>query len=311
MYISLTFYLKDINRKKCSAVQGETLLQGQGKQEIIDIVRSKKTRIPTLPVVMNNIIATARDKNTSARDLAKFITNDQAISARVLKIANSPYYGMSSKIDSISRAIVVIGFREVISLALATGVITSFAKSSTMDMTSLWKHSIGVGFASRIILEQIGQKAKESTMLIGLLHDLGKVIFSIYFPEEYARLLENVSSKGLVLNKAEKESMGMDHAELASLIMEHWNFPAHITEPIHFHHDPLSCPGKYKHMAMILNIADFICHKAGIGSSGNHKVKKAIKVFANVGLSPDDILPLTRKLKDEEHNIEYFLEALE
>lgn len=281
------------------------------KQDITDLVRDKKTKLPTLPVVMNNIIATARDKNTSARDLAGFITKDQAISARVLKIANSPYYGMSSKIDSISRAIVVIGFREVISLALATGVITSLPKNTLMDMKALWKHSIGTGFASKIILDKTGKKADESTMLIGLLHDLGKVIFSIYFPDEYAGILEKASINNQALNELEKDGMGMDHAELAGSIMEHWKFPSRIIEPIRYHHEPHTCPGKFKHMAMVLSTADFICHQAYIGNSGNQKVKKDNKILASIGMCSDDILPLTRTLKHEEHNIEYFLEAIE
>lgn len=139
------------------------------EDRVTDLIRNHKTNLPTLPVVINNIIATARRAEASAKDLANFIMNDQSISARVLKVANSSYYGMPKEIDSISRAIVVIGFREILSLALGMSVFSTLSQKSEdglLDMAGLWKHSIAVGFALRKIAEKTGRTSDESTILV-------------------------------------------------------------------------------------------------------------------------------------------------
>lgn len=283
------------------------------KEKVTDLIRNRKTSLPTLPVVMNNIIATARSEKSSARDLASFIVNDQAISARVLKIANSPYYGMCKKIDSITHAIVVIGFREIISLALATGVFSALSQKKVValiDMTDLWKHSIAVGFATKRIGKKMGKIVDESAILIGLLHDIGKIIFGIYFPKEYAEVLKEAADVKAPLYKIEKERLGLDHAEIACLVMKQWNFPPNITEPIHYHHSQFECPQEQLYMAMMLNAADFICHQSGIGQSGNKNVEKDNKAITGLRLSDQDIITLIKELETERPQIEYFLEAL-
>ena len=128
-------------------------------EKVLDFIRNQKSSLPTLPVVINNIIVTAKSDKTSAYDLADFIINDQAISTRILKIANSAYYGGQKKVNTISRAIVLIGFNEILSLILGMGVFSAFSKqkkNDLIDMTELWKHSIGVGFAAKKIGRRVG-----------------------------------------------------------------------------------------------------------------------------------------------------------
>jgi len=283
------------------------------REKVIDLVRNRNTDLPTLPVVMNNIIATARSEKSSARDLASFIVNDQAISARVLKIANSPYYGMCKEIDSVTRAIVVIGFKEIISLVLATGVFSAFSQKKVgalIDMTELWKHSIAVGFAIKKIGKQMGKIMDESAILIGLLHDIGKIIFGIYFPDEYAAVLKEAADAKAPLYKIEQERLGLDHAEIACLIMKQWNFPLNIIDAIRYHHSQFGCPEEQLYMAMMLNAADFICHQSSIGQSGNKNVEEDEEIITRLRFSDQDIITLVKGLETERPQIEYFLEAL-
>jgi len=283
------------------------------KEKVIDLIRNYRTTLPTLPVVINNIILTARSEKTSANDLANFIMNDQAISARVLKIANSAYYGMTKKIDSISRAIVLIGFSEIISLALGTGVFSALSqkgKDIRIDMAGLWKHSIGVEFAAKKVVNKTGVIINESTSLIGLLHDIGKIIFSVYFPEEYAEVLEKTVNSQAPLYKTEKEILGLDHAEMAYLLMKQWNFPANIIQPVRYHHDPSACPKEQLDMAMVINVANFVCHQSGIGQSGNKNIQQDDSALEKLGFSDQDIVTLAEELESERSQVEDFLEAI-
>jgi len=283
------------------------------KDKVTDLVRNQRTNLPTLPVVVNNIVVTARNPGTSATDLAGFIINDQAISTKVLRIANSAYYGMSEEVGSISRAIVVIGFREILSLALGMGVFSALSKEmkdGLFDMTEFWKHSIGVGFAAKKIAKKTGRISEESTVLVGLLHDIGKLIFSIYFPKEYKGVLEKAADEKVPLHKAEKEILGLDHAEMADLLMEQWKFPQDIVQAVRHHHDPSACRNGDASMAFIANTADFICHRSGIGQSGNKKNEKNNDVLENLNLSYGTVSILAEELRSERDQVEGFLEAL-
>jgi HD-like signal output (HDOD) protein len=283
------------------------------RDTVIDLIRDKATSLPTLPVIINNIIVTAKSDKSSANDLARIISNDQALSARVLKIANSPYYGLPKKIDSITRAIVVIGFREIVSIALGSGIFKTFSSNKNdalLDMNDLWKHSIGVGFASRLIEQKTGVEAQESTMLMGLLHDIGKIVFLIYFPEEYAEVLEKQRAKRVSLHIVEKELLEIDHAEMAYLLMKQWNFPDSISLPIRSYHNLAECPVEYMNRGMIIHVGDYVCHRAEIGHSTNLFPEKSEEVFSAIGLSLEQVEELAVKLKESRSQIDEFLEAL-
>jgi HD-like signal output (HDOD) protein len=283
------------------------------KEKVTDLIRSRKTGLPTLPVVVNNIIVTARSERTSAKDLADLIITDQAISARVLRLANSAYYGMPQRIDTVGRAIVIIGFKEIISLALGMGVFSALSKKggeTLIDMAELWKHAIGVGFAAKKIAKKIRLIADETTMLTGLLHDIGKIIFCVYFPNEYAEVLKKTANEQTPLHEIEKECLGLDHAEMAYLLMKQWNLPVNLIQPVRYHHNPSACPKEQVGMAMIVYVANFICHQSGIGRSGNNNIETDNKILGKLELSDENIRTLAEELESEQDKVEAFLAAL-
>lgn len=283
------------------------------RETVIDLIRDNATSLPTLPVIINNIIVTAKSDKSSANDLSRIISNDQALSARVLKIANSPYYGLPKKIDSITRAIVVIGFKEIVSIALGSGIFKTFSSKKNdalLDMNDLWKHSIGVGFAARLIEQKTGVEVQESTMLMGLLHDIGKIIFLIYFPDEYAEVLAKHRTERISLHAAEKELLEIDHAEMAYLLMKQWNFPESISIPIRSYHNLADCPVEYMNRGMIIHVGDYVCHCAEIGHSTNLFPEKREEVFSAIGLSLEQVEGLAAKLKESRSQIDEFLEAM-
>ncbi len=296
------------------------------KERIADLVRDPKTQLPTLPVVLSNIMKIASSETASASVLADFIGRDQAMANKVLRLANSAYFRSSRQVDSIMRAIVVIGFNEIVSLTIGMGVFSSLSRSNLhglLDMNGLWLHAIGCSFAARRLLRRLlanhagTRKAfaknafgEEQLFLSALLHDVGKVIFAVYFPEEYQKVLRETASAQVPLYQKERELLGLDHARIAGMLMDRWNFPEGISLPCTYHHSPTACHEPHQTGAMVLQLASFICHIAQIGHSGNPKPAFSIAVRDGLALTTDDIKMEIESLKAQRTAVEEFLTAI-
>jgi HD-like signal output (HDOD) protein len=296
------------------------------RERITDLVRDRKTQIPTLPVVLSNIIRVASSERASASDLAGFIGRDQAMANKVLRLANSAYYRASGQIDSIMRAIVVIGFDEIVSLTIGMGVFSALSKSNLhglLDMNDLWLHAIGCSFAVKELIRRSSSRntgvrklapgkpsQEEQVFLSTLLHDVGKVVFAVYFPEEYRRVLEEARKAQVPLYQKERELLGLDHARIAGLIMERWDFPESISMPCTYHHHPLVCPEPHKTNAMAVQLASFICHKADIGQSGSPMTAYSVGVPEGLSLGAGDIKAMIVHMKEQRSTVEEFLAAI-
>jgi HD-like signal output (HDOD) protein len=295
------------------------------KEKIIDLVRDKRTQLPTLPVILTNILKVASDENASAADLASFIGKDQAMANKVLRLANSAYYGLARKVDSIQRAISVIGFNEIVSVAVGMGVFRALnitRRDGLINMNDLWLHSIGCSFAAKEIIQRIPststngknaplRKSKgDEIFLSGLLHDIGKVLFIIYFPEPYRLVMGEAIKHKQPLDQKETELLGVNHAQMAGLIMQRWNFPETLMMPSLYHHQPGVCPEPYHLLAMVVELADFVCHKAQIGQSGNPVVRFPTQASAALKFKQDDIELMVGRLIQQRPNIEQFLTTI-
>jgi len=280
-------------------------------EKILDLVRSKRTELPTLPVVVDNILSTAREERASAKDLADLIGKDQAISNKILRLTNSAYYGLMKKVNSISHAITIIGFNEVIGLTIGMSVFSTFRQKDLhgiFDMRDFWLHSIGCASAAKEVAKKTGSNVGEQIFLNGLLHDMGKVIFAVYFPKEYRTVLEDAKKSETLLYHKEKEILGIDHAMLSGLLMENWHFPDSLLLPSRFHHNSVECPVTYRHYAMIIELADFLCQKAQIGHSGNPVIPKSERISGNLGISLRGMEMIVSELNEQRSEIEKFLE---
>jgi HD-like signal output (HDOD) protein len=285
----------------------------KNKEKIRDLVRDKKTQLPTLPVIVNKILGATADENTSAQDLAGFINNDQALANKILRLSNSAYYGQMKQVDSIKRAITVIGFNEVVGLTIGMSVFSAFKESpvhKVLDLRNLWLHSVGCAAAAKEIGLQTGSKATEKLFLNGLLHDMGKVIFAVYFPKEYRAVLDHTNENETVLFVNEKQILDIDHAALSGLLMERWHFPESLVSPCRFHHDPTHCPLDYKRHAMIVGLADYLCYMVDIGNGGSpvpHKPKTSLR---ELRISENDLNQMIETLQEKRASIQDFFELM-
>jgi len=283
------------------------------REKITDIIRNKKTQIPTLPVIIHNIFTLAHDERTSAGDLADFISKDQAMCNKVLRVANSAYYGFLREVDSIQRAITVIGFNEVISLAIGMSVVSSFRNMNThgiFDLRGLWMHSIGSAVASKELAKKLGSGGGDQPFLSGLLHDTGKIIFAVYFPEEFKDALQSSREKQVYLWREEQAIFGIDHAALSGLLMERWHFPDTVLLPSRFHHYAWQCPEELRYKAAIVQAADALCHQAEIGYSGNPVTPEVTEILRFLKIKDADKEAVLTVLKEQQPKIEAFFESV-
>ena len=243
------------------------------EKELRRIIYSKIDELPTLPVVVHRIMNLVDSSKSDASDITEVIAHDPALTSKILRVANSAYYGFPQEISDLERAVALLGFNMVRSLALSIGIIPCLPSNKTnphFAWDGLWMHSTGVATLMREMDKRFGSDGeKEYYFVIGLLHDIGKVVQNHFFPESFQQVLEEVQSRGnTVLYEAERKIMGFDHGEVGAMLLERWQFPETITIPITFHHGmeiPSSPEGPDVSM---LRIADILSQERGLGDAG-------------------------------------------
>lgn len=249
--------------------------------------------LPTLPTVVSKMITLVDNPRTSATSLARLISSDQALTARILKLANSAYYGFSREISTVNMAIVVLGFNTVKEMGLSLSVFDVFKSGRPhehFDLNRFWEHSIACGIASRMLARTYLPRYTGESFVAGLLHDIGKVILNQYFQDEFIHIID-VQSEGHSLEEAETRVIGTHHTEIGSWLAEKWNLPRIIARSIFYHHAPWDAP-KDNAMYALISLADYICHLSGFNHSGRLHMDQADnriwEIFLNNGLQLDE-----------------------
>ncbi|ACN16354.1 putative signal transduction protein [Desulforapulum autotrophicum HRM2] len=281
------------------------------QKKILALIKRGDTNLPALPVIITQILRAASNPKTSTEELAAIISHDPGITHQLLKLANSVYYGQRTTVDSIKRSISVIGFDEVIGITLGMKLLSTFADKTTgltLDMKALWIHSIGTATAAKDIATRTNTAIAKKIFIPGLLHDMGKVIFSLFFKDEYKMVRELAMERQDTLYRVEPSVFGMDHAILAGLLMRRWQFPDNILYPCRFHHNPEASPVAYRHHALIVNMAEYLCHKAHIGHSGNPVPVAVVNAAKKTGLNENTLRLIVEMLIKKEEQIKEFFE---
>ncbi|GAB4341532.1 MAG: HDOD domain-containing protein [Candidatus Abyssubacteria bacterium] len=248
--------------------------------------------ISTLPQVMARILDIITDENSSAADLADEIVKDKSLTAKILKMVNSAYYGFYREIVKVSDAVVVLGFNEIRRLSLAISVLDMFSRGDRAGhRMRLWNHSL-ICAAMSDILDKQWRMNDKSAFTAGLLHDIGKAVLDQYFPDMFAAVLECMEAKSLSASEAEEELFGFDHADIGYWLSERWNLPVSLSDAIHHHHRPDAAQTVPK-LARLVNIADHFANEFT-------RLKTAGLPFAELtlkdGISPEEGVQLLFKL---------------
>jgi len=229
------------------------------------IIKSVK-ELPPMPQVIIKTQEVISDSNADAKKIAEVIETDQSVATKVLKVANSVYFGMSGKISSISHASVVLGHKileEIVTLAGAEGILAGKLPGYGYDSKDLWKHSLAVAFASKIIANSKNPELVKEAHMTGLIHDVGKIILDGYIVEKKAEIESFMEKEEKTFFEAESQYLGFNHADIASDVCKKWKFPESINIAIKYHHQPGGSDGS--ELCYILHMADYIATLSGIG----------------------------------------------
>jgi putative nucleotidyltransferase with HDIG domain len=228
-------------------------------------------QIPTMPTIAARVMQIVNDPHSSAEDVAKFISRDVALTSKVLRLANSAFYGIPRTISSVNSAIVILGFNTIRSLVLSASVLKMFPSKPGLvafDRKAFWKHSFMVGIAARMLAQLYRRKKlvdMETAFTAGLLHDIGKLILEQFANDDYLPVLKSARDNKIPLVTAERKLLGLTHAEVSGMLVEKWQMPNELKGPIVMHHTPLedkSC----QEIASIVHFANYLCHLQGSGT---------------------------------------------
>ncbi|TAJ29483.1 MAG: HDOD domain-containing protein [Nitrospirae bacterium] len=218
--------------------------------------------LPTLPLVVSKIIAISNRPSSSAEELGQIIEKDQVLAAKVLKLANSPYYGFPRRIGSVSHAVVILGLNVVKRMTICASVF-DMMKSAGMDQ--LWRHSLAVAMTAHTLATRAGLPHSEEVFVAGLLHDLGQVALYVKAPELAMQVEQVLLERDLARVEAEQEVLSLTHAEVAGWLAEHWSLPTSLKEPMMYHHEPTLARDTPRQTA-IVHVADVLTKAMGCGA---------------------------------------------
>jgi len=219
------------------------------------------------PDVYLKISAMISENKASAQQLSDVIMRDPSLVARILKLVNSSYYGLRTKVDIVSRAVTVIGTHELSSLVYSMCAIQSFSKisSSVTNMNTFWRHGVWCGLAAKAIAKQANCLNTERLFVAGLMHDIGTLTINARFPEIAEESTFKAHGDEGKQVDAEYEALGFDHAYLGALMLENWHMPEATVDAIRYHHQPQAAKVTTLE-ASILNAADTLANFSGTGS---------------------------------------------
>jgi putative nucleotidyltransferase with HDIG domain len=241
-----------------------------GSMTLEEIV-SKTTDIPTMPEAALAVVRMSGDSQTTATKVANRIAHDQSLTTRVLRLANSAYYGLPRQIVSLQDAVVMLGMRTVRHLALVASTfpwLTQPRKGYALGPQALWEHSIAVSIGAQLLARRTRRADVDEAFTAGLLHDLGKVVLSLWMEPKLADLIKRSEQDGVAFDSLERETFGFDHSQVGAYLAERWNLPDSLVDAIRYHHTPDACDPPTP-IVDIVHLADILALSLGYGLGGD------------------------------------------
>jgi HD-like signal output (HDOD) protein len=278
------------------------------------------SEFPTLPTIVARVIQELNNPYSSAEDVTGIISSDPAMTFRILKIANSAYYGFPRAITTVTESIVLLGFSTVRSLVLTTMmyqfnemILPAQIKKSgkraplAFNRTEAWWHSVATAVATREIILARRQEAREHLgYLAGLMHDIGIMFFCHYMPEAYAKVQARLGKNETALSGIEEEIIGAHHGQVGAWIVDRWNLPKEIVEPIALHHFPEKGKDE-KELTISLHVGDMLARLIQSPESPRPDWEKAAGWLEHLGLGETQLTDIQARVAQELKQIATFM----
>ncbi|MCH5150696.1 MAG: HDOD domain-containing protein [Spirochaetales bacterium] len=252
--------------------------------------------MPPLSVSVSRILELSKTPKVDAKMLNDVISVDPVLTGKVLKLVNSAYYSMPNHVTSLVRAIVILGINTIKNLIISTSVISAVNQrqneNSALNMTSFWRHSVGVGVLAKFLAlkQNIDPKFVEEYFVAGLLHDLGKLPLDFVIADGYKDIIALSRKKKLPLYRLESRYLGINHSELGERIVDLWKLPVSLHETIIFHHNIESVQPQFRRLVSTVFIANNVFNKLFPGAGGDYAAIEDIsKMLKITGLTEDDL----------------------
>ncbi len=229
---------------------------------ILDDVKS----FPSMPAAALKLLTLLKDENTSNAQIEQILRYEPGLTANILKLTNSAYFGLPTKIGSIRQAILMIGWKKLTQIVLAScvsAIIDKPVQGYDLSAGDLWRHSVAVSVASETLVKELNLSVSEEIFTAALLHDVGKMVLGRYVKEDIA-VIDGEEMQDVPFEQVERSMFGIDHAEIGANILRRWSFPPAMISAVRWHHEPDSAP-KPNTMIDVVHVADVLCLMSGIG----------------------------------------------
>jgi HD-like signal output (HDOD) protein len=237
--------------------------------------------------VIAEVEAVVNDANSTLGNLGEVIEKDLDLSARLLRLGNSAFFGFANRLETVSEAISLIGIQQVMDLLTACNVIEAFEGISPdhLNMESFWKHSLACGVGARSVAIARQLPGAEKFFVAGLLHDLGRLALLTRVPKKATEVMARYQSQRMLMRDAEREVLGFDHAQVGEELLRSWHYPANLVHAVAYHHTPMAA-GFFQLESSVVHLADYLVHAMEIGSSGEKFVPPLCNLaWQRVGLT--------------------------
>lgn len=248
--------------------------------------------LPALPEAAMRVMHQADDPNASASGIARTLSHDTALSARVLRLANSAFFGLERRVANLTEAVVVLGLRHVRNLSLVAATYPWLNRSLAgygLGPKQMWNHAFGTALGAKLIAQRKRSADPEVAFTAGLLHDIGKAVLSMWLEDRLPALLTYAARKDLTFDEAERELFGFDHAEVGALLGERWNLPGVIVTVIRHHHHPDTCD-PHEPLADCVHVGNYLAMSLGFGLGGDGlRYQVSFAALDRLGLAAEDL----------------------
>ena len=258
--------------------------------------------LATIPMMVKKLLNVFDDPALSLREIAAFVSNDPLLTTHLLKAVNSPLFGFTGRVTSITQALLLLGLNAAKGLLLG---VEAFRHAKGLE--ELWAHSVGTAIMARVTGKKAGLQETEDLFVAGLIHDIGKVFLNLKLPNEYHRALTLAHTREAFIIDTEKEVFETTHAEVAGWVLERWHLSPSLIEPIRYHHEP-SLAKKQSAGTAVVHFSDVLTRALGFGSGGDALVPRIDDwTWARLNLSRAEIKDILWESEELMQEAECFL----